>query len=151
MPIPNAGPYSALTINTFEVKDELKGDYKDHINQFQGALISDLRDQKAFQKVLDGENSKRAATAKVTGKIMDMKVVGSAARMWGGAWAGSSYMIVYVKITDMESGKAINEKILETHNNPMGAAWSAGSSDNSMPMDMGKIVSAYLCTVVPSK
>ncbi len=69
----------------------------------------------------------------------------------GGVWAGSFYLLAYIKIISMESGKVINEKILETHNNPMSAAWRAGSSDNSMPTDMGKIVSAYLCTVVPSK
>lgn len=142
------GPYYTVSVVPFEASDSLLKDYNDPILHFRVALVSDLRSRGKFAKVIDGN---APAALKVTGKVMSMRITSSAARIWGGALAGSSFMEIYVKATDGRTGKVVAEKIIATNNNAMGAAWSGGGSDKSMPMDMAQIIGAYLCAVIPAK
>lgn len=148
-PIAGAGPYASVSVIPFEASYALLKDYKDPIIQFRVALISDLRSRGKFSKIIDGSTDRSPATLKVTGKVLNMRITGTAARIWGGAMAGSSWMQIYVKATDTRTGKVVAEKIIATNNNAWGAAWS--NSDMSMPVDMAQIISAYLCTVIPAK
>jgi len=43
------------------------------------------------------------------------------------------------------------KKIISTSNNAFAAAWSGGSNDQSLPMDIGKIISEYPATVIPAQ
>ena len=136
----------------FEALDEFKQDYKAELSVFHDVLLNDLRTKKNFKKVLDGNTPAQVEkTVRVKGKIIDMRIVGSSARIWGGAFAGSSFMEVYIKLTDAAAQKTIKEKVIATHNNAFGAEWSGGSSDRSMPADMGQIIGAYLSAVIPAK
>jgi hypothetical protein len=68
-----------------------------------------------------------------------------------GAWAGKSYIDIQLKLVDASKGTVIKEIVIATYNNPAGAGWSGGATDQSMPADMGRIISAYLSTVIPVK
>jgi hypothetical protein len=59
-------------------------------------------------------------------------------------------MDVYLKLTDASTKKVVHEKVITTNNNAFASSWAIGS-ENSLPMDMGKIVGEYLATVVPAK
>jgi len=48
-------------------------------------------------------------------------------------------------------GNVVQGKIISTSNNAFAAAWTGGSNDQSLPMDMGKIISEYLATVIPAQ
>ena len=79
-----------------------------------------------------------------------MRITSSGARFWGGAFAGSSGMVVTVKLIDVATGKCLRTKTISSHNNPFGADWTWGKTDRSLPVDMGNIIGEYLYTVVPN-
>jgi hypothetical protein len=69
--------------------------------------------------------------------------------MWGGAFAGSSEVILKMKLIDASTGVVVREKELSTSNNPWAASWSGGSSDRSLPTDLGMMVAEYLVSIQP--
>jgi hypothetical protein len=69
--------------------------------------------------------------------------------MWGGAFAGSSEMILKMKLIDASTGVVVREKELSTSNNLWAASWSGGSSDRSLPIDLGRMVADYLVSIQP--
>ena len=146
------GAYENIRVEPPEASAEFKQAYSLELKMFYAALLNDLRTKRIFKKVLDGTTPAQAGkTVIVSGKIIDMRIASSTARIWGGALAGSSFMDVYIKMTDAATQKTIKEKVIATHNNAFGAAWSGGSSDKTMPVDMGQIVGAYLSAVIPTK
>ena len=151
-PLEGVGIYANIRVTSFAASDEYKQDYEWDLKMFHVALISDLRTNGAFKNVLEGTAaSQTGKTVNVTGKIVEMRITSGAARFWLGAMAGSSYMTVYLKIIDAETEKMLKEEVISTYNNAFGAAYSYGSSDKSMPKDMGEIVGAYLSAVIPTE
>jgi hypothetical protein len=143
------GPYKNIVVGSFEASDEYQRDYPDALTQFRIALISDLKNKNVFDKIMDGHDGEvPEKTLQVSGKVLSMRITSSSARIWGGALAGSSNMDIYLKLTDASTGKTLHEKIIATSNNAFGAAWSGGSSDKSMPIDLAKILSEYLCIIL---
>ena len=150
-PLEGVGAYAKIRVTSFAVSDEYTQDYARELKMFHVALISDLRTNGAFKNVLEGTAASRTGkTVNVTGKIVEMRITSGAARFWGSWMAGASYMTVCLKITDAVSGKILKEKIISTHNNPYAAAWAGGSSDRSLPADMGQIIAAYLSAIIPT-
>lgn len=148
----SAGPYKTIIINNFQASDVFRRDYADALNYFQIALVSDLKSKNLFKRIVESGSDAPADNALVVeGKILDMRIASSGARIWAGAMAGSSYMAVYLKLKDAAIGNVVQEKIISTSNNAFAAAWSGGSNDQSLPMDMGKIISEYLSTVIPAQ
>jgi hypothetical protein len=146
------GVYTNIHIAPFEAPDEYRQDYAQELNWFHTALINDLRSKKAFKEVLEGTAvGQTGKTVNVTGKIVEMRITSAGARIWLGEMAGSSYMTVYLQITDNATGEMLKEKVISTYNNAFGATYSFGSSDRSMPKDMGQIIGAYLSTVIPTE
>jgi hypothetical protein len=62
----------------------------------------------------------------------DAKLVGTNARIWGGALAGSSAIVLKVRYTDASTQKTIAEPVFYQRANAMGAAWSFGATDRNM-------------------
>jgi hypothetical protein len=52
-------------------------------------------------------------------------------------------------IIDAVTKKEVRKKELNSSNNAWAAAWVMGSSDRSLPSDMGKIIAEYILSVVP--
>ncbi len=82
-------------------------------------------------------------------KVVDMRIAGAQARFWGGAFAGNSYMDILLELRDADSKEVIHKKILSTTNNAMAAAWTFGSSDRSLPSDLGTLIGEYIFRIVP--
>jgi hypothetical protein len=113
-------------------------------------MIKQLKNIKRYKSVTDDLGQS------ITGKsvlidmtVVDMKITGSAARFWGGAIVGSSYMKIQLELKDADSQAVLHTKILSTSNNAVAAAWSGGYSDLSLPSDLGTLMGQYVSTIVP--
>ena len=92
----------------------------------------------------------RNGTLCVKGKILKIRQVGSAARIWGGGFAGKSEVQMDVELVDAASGAAVRRKFLATDTNILAATWSFGASDRSIVSDMGIILAEYLRAIMPT-
>jgi len=148
---PLAKPYRTIVVSEFEASAETAKDYPTAARECQANTVWALQEKKAYQAVESGKAAapRRDGALLVNAKITDMRIVSGAARIWGGAFAGSSFMEVAVTLVDGASNTTVREKKLSSANNPWAAAWVGGSSDQSLPADMGKIVAEYVHSVVP--
>jgi hypothetical protein len=80
-----------------------------------------------------------ADTLTVDATVQSLRIVGGAARFWGGAWAGSSHMTLMVVAKD-STGATVGERAVGNDNNSMGAAWSGGATDRGLPGEVGTLV-----------
>jgi len=148
-----AADYENILLNPVKINTQFASDYPDAAMQFQVAMVSQLKGKNAYKSIEVNESKDfhpKPDTLIVDAKITDMRIVSVGARIWGGVLAGSSFMDIYVKLTDASTGKTVLEKIVSSHNNPFGSAWAIGS-ESSLPIDMGIIVGEYLAAIVPAK
>ena len=145
------GPYDTVAVEQFEMTAQMKEDYPGALAEFVHGMVGYLRDKNTFGKIVEAAGDSTSGTIKVEGKILDMRIVSGSARFWGGALAGASYMHIYFKVTDLGTGQVVDEKIVTSSSNPFGAAWTGGTSDRSLPLDMGQIIGEYIFTVVPGQ
>lgn len=145
------GSYGNVILTGFDMSDTLKAEYPQALDQCKVSMLSYLQSKHAFQRVAEeSEATYPANTILVSAKVVDMRIAGAAARIWGGALAGSSYMQIYIQLTDAATHAILQKRVIESHNNAFGAAWGA-STDASLPMDMGRILGEYLYTVIPAQ
>jgi hypothetical protein len=145
--------YDVVLFQKFIVESKVEADYPGAVGECEKSAISELQAKNVFRKVERVEEGAQydQQTLLVQPKLLTLRIVSGAARFWGGAFAGKSDMIVEIKITDATSGKIVHEKVLSTANNPFAATWTWGSSDRSLPVDMGKIISEYIVSIMPAK
>jgi hypothetical protein len=149
--VPLTQRFNNVVFAEVQATDEIRQTYPEALGQFEAAMISHLRGKNVFTKV-DQDTSKvlKGKTLRVEPSIQDMRIAGTSARVWGGPFAGSSYMNVTVKLVDVLTSQALRTKTITSANNAEAASWSFGASDRSLPTDMGQIVGEYVYTVVPS-
>lgn len=143
--------YENVVVNPVQMSHQLVADYPEAGQQLQAGLIAQLKTKKGYKHVGTSEANGRqpqGRTMIVDVKIVDMRIVSTNARIWGGVMAGSSYMDLSLKLTDASTRRVIHEKILTTHNNAFAASWAV-EAEKSLPTDMGKIIGEYLYTVLP--
>lgn len=85
-----------------------------------------------------------ASTLLVEPTIQKIKFIGTGARIWAGAMAGSSQVLMKVRITDKATGAVIAEPEFYQKANAWGGAYSAGSTDNDMLGRITDMLAAYL-------
>ncbi len=147
--------YDNIALAPLETSAQLDADYPVAATQFESGMLSHLKSKNLYKRVesIDANGSVtgfKGNTLIVNTEVADMRIVSTGARIWGGAFAGSSYMDVYVKLTDAATSKVVHEKVISSHNNAFAASWVI-STDSSLPMDMGMILGEYLAAVVPAK
>ena len=145
--------YDAVVFQKFDVDPKIEADYPGVVVDCEDSAIAALRLKNLFQKVeKEGAGARYdAQTLLVKPRVVSMRIVSGGARFWVGAFAGASDMVVELKMSDAVSGKIVHEKVLSTANNPYAAAWVWGSSDRSLPADMGKIISEYIGAIMPPR
>ncbi len=145
--------YENIVLNPLQMSSQFAKDYPQMKNQFIISAIGYLRDKDVYKRVEGGHPSKvnnhPKKTLIVDTKVVDMRMVGSQARFWAGAMAGSSSVSIYLKLTDAASHKMIHEKIIATSYNAFASEWNG--SEKSLPIDMGQIIGEYIYTVAPVK
>ena len=148
---PLSGRFDNIVIRRFDAGEGVRKDYPEAVFECKTALMSHLKAKNAYRAVT--EESGAALPGKslfVDMEVVDLRIASAAARFWGGAFAGASYMKVLVRLTDGSTQQVVHEKVLSSTTNPFGATWTMGASDRTLPMDFGKMIGEYLYTIVPS-
>jgi len=148
---PLSGRFDTIVIRRLDAAEKFQQDYPDAVIECKTALLSHLKAKNAYRKVTDDKDGAligRILFADL--EVIDMRIASTAARIWGGAFAGASYMKVLTRMTDGTTQQVVHEKVLSSTTNPFGAAWTMGASDRTLPMDFGKLIGEYLYTIVPS-
>ncbi|MFC7297325.1 hypothetical protein [Herminiimonas aquatilis] len=71
------------------------------------------------------------------------KLISPAARILGGAFVGSSAVVLNVRYTDASSGKVIAEPVFYQHANMMGSGYSFGATDRDMLDRIASMITTY--------
>ncbi|MDF1592961.1 MAG: hypothetical protein P1P89_15700 [Desulfobacterales bacterium] len=143
--------YNSIVVFDFETTPEVKTDYPDAARECQVNVITDLQIKNVYHSVAPHKPGAAygAGTLLVKAKIKEMRLVSTGARIWGGAFAGSSYINMDVIFIDAETKQEVRKKEMNSATNAWAAAWTSGSSDRSLTADMGKIIAEYIVSVVP--
>jgi hypothetical protein len=75
--------------------------------------------------------------------IEEIKFIGGAARFWGGAWAGSSAVVMRVAYKDAETGATVASPAFYQHAKAMSGAWTMGGADNAMLSRIANLITTY--------
>lgn len=143
--------YANIVFHDIDTTPQIKADYPGAMEQLQVSAISTLMTRNAYDRVeRKGQAQYEGPTLYVKVTVPEMRMVGTAARMWGGAFAGSSRMNLEIRLIDGATGDVVREHRLESANNAFAASWTGGASDQSLPSDMGKILAEYILATVPS-
>jgi hypothetical protein len=78
--------------------------------------------------------------------IEKIKFIGTGARIWAGALAGSSQVLMRVRLRDKETGAVVAEPQFYQRANAWGGAYSAGGTDRDMLSRITDLVAGYLGT-----
>ncbi len=76
--------------------------------------------------------------------IRHVKFVSGKARLWAGAFAGGTAVLMTVKMSDAATGEVIAEPEFYQHANAFGAAYSFGATDKAMLIRVTDLVTGYL-------
>ncbi len=149
---PVAGGYKALVVESIASSQQVETDYPKAAADCKTSILKQLSEKENYLSVTGDKVKKQTGkSVKISLEILDMRITSSTARMFGGAFVGSSFMDVLIKFTDSKSGEVIHEKELSTSNNAWAASYSGGSSDQSLPSDFGMLIGEYIYAVVPAK
>jgi hypothetical protein len=101
-----------------------------------------------IEPMIDAWNTASAGTEPgrtlvIEPEITQIKFINGSARVWAGAWAGSSAVIMRVTYRDKDSGAVIARPEFYQRAAAMGGAWSFGATDNNMLVRIAILVSDY--------
>lgn len=149
---PLPGKYDNIIIGNFKSSAQVQTDYPKATNDCEEQMVNRLESKNTYKNVTE-DNTKTfpGKTAIVDVEIIDMRITSSTARMWGGAFAGSSFMDVRIAIRNAGNKEVIHTRMLATSNSAWGASWNGGSSDRNLPADFGVLIGEYLSRIIPAK
>jgi len=143
--------FDNIIFRSFESTDQFKKDYPQACLTCKASIITQLKSKKTYKNVTDDVNQNLPGKSLfVDMKVVDMRIAGTQARIWGGAFAGNSHMDVLLELRDANSEEVLHKKVLSTTNSAFGAAWTFGASDKSLPSDLGTLMGEYIFRIVPS-
>jgi hypothetical protein len=144
--------YDRIVFQKFEFDPKIEADYPGAVAECEKSALEATIAKKSFASAeKEATGAKYAGALLVKARVTNLRIVSTAARMWGGVFAGSSDMSLQMKLIDASTGAVVREKELSTNNNPWAAAWTFGSSDKSLPADLGTMVAEYLGTIQPNR
>lgn len=76
--------------------------------------------------------------------IAKIKSVSTTARVWGGAFAGSSRILITMKLTDKNTGAIIANPEFYQHANAFAGAYTIGAADKAMLERVTALMADYL-------
>lgn len=143
--------YDNLMFSTFTAKAEIAKDYPQAAKDIQHGMMTSLQMEDRFKKVITASEEKPTAgdTLMIKADITELRIVPTAARIWGGPMAGSSGVELTLQLVDGATQKMIREEKISSWNNAWGASWSG--SDDTLLSDVGKITAQYVIDSMPEK
>lgn len=146
--------YDTLLFSAFTAKAEISKDYPEAADTLQHSMMTALETEKQFKEVNTNDQNKPSTDSKtllIKADITELRIVGGAARMWGGVFAGSSGVELDLQLIDGTTNKVIRKEKMSSWNNAWAASWTGGTSDTSILDDMGKILARYIVESMPEK
>ncbi|MHB8771739.1 MAG: SH3 domain-containing protein [Syntrophales bacterium] len=144
--------YDRVVFQKFVYDAQIETDYPGAVAECEKSAREAVIAKKVFASAAQAApNTPSAGALLVKAKVTSLRIVSTGARMWGGAFAGSSEMSLRITLVDASSGTVVREKDLSTNNNPWAASWTGGSSDRSLPADLGMMVAEYLAAIQPQR
>lgn len=83
-------------------------------------------------------------TLKILPEIRYVRFITGGKRFFAGGLAGSSSILVKVKLVDAATGAVVAEPDFYQHANALGAAWTFGATDKTMIIRISNMVAEYL-------
>ena len=123
------------------------------IQQCEMSAISYLSSKGIFKRVEkaaivdEGEENKNSyaePTLFVESELTFLRIVSTAARVWGGVLVGRSAMKMNVKLKDASTGEIVAERELVGAPNAYSSAWTVGNADQTLPMKMGYLLGDFI-------
>ncbi|MCE5265564.1 MAG: hypothetical protein LLG97_18815 [Deltaproteobacteria bacterium] len=144
--------YDRVVFQKFEYDPQVEKDYPGAVAECEKSALDATNAKKIFSSAeREGSSAKSAGTLLIKTRVTNLRIVTGAARFWAGPWAGASDMSLQMKLVDAATGAVVREKELSTNNNPWAASWTWGSSDRSLPTDLGVMVAEYLAAIQPNR
>jgi hypothetical protein len=145
--------YHKIIIQKFEIDPNVEKDYPEATSACESTAMKELLRKSSISQIVkvNSSSSREHGALIIKTRISTLRLVSIAARSWGGALAGSSEMAVNLKLIDAASGQTLREKNISTANNAYAASPAGGSSDRSLPYDLGKMIADYIADVVSSR
>lgn len=105
-----------------------------------------LNAQQKLGSTLGGwENiSQSGRTLKIEPRITELKFVSGTKRFWAGDFAGSSAVIMHLRLTDADTGKVIADPEFYQRAAAEGGTWTFGATDKSMLVRITTVAQQYL-------
>lgn len=111
-------------------------------NSLQSMVVSRLHSQ--IRRWNKDPSADATGTLVIEPRITQIKFISTGARIWAGAFAGSSAIVMKAKVYEKESGMMIAEPEFYQHANAYAGAWSVGSADRGMLDRMASLLSEYV-------
>ena len=127
------GSYQTVSIRPLTV-EKYGGDDGDKgaVSRIETELSSCLSSVFPTAKPLPREGDGPKGALLIEPAIVDLKKVDTAERIFAGAFAGSSAVLLRTRYTDTGSGDILAEPVFYAKANAQGGAWTFGITDNAM-------------------
>ena len=145
--------YDRAFVAPFTIAPEYGKDYPDAAATLQRSMVEGLKAGKKFSRV-ETLNKKKPVTGRaliIKANIIKLRIASTAARFWGGPFAGSSGIELELQLIDGATGKIVRIKKMSSWNNSWAASWNFGASDRSLLDDVGKIMAKYILQTIPEQ
>lgn len=119
-------------------KEKAKAKIQEHMNNETGPIIA--------QWNTDAAGSARGLTLLIEPRVEKLKVVSGGARFWAGAFAGDSYVVMKLRITEQPGGNLLAEPEFYQRAAAMSGAWTFGGQDKDMMHRIILLANHYLLT-----
>jgi hypothetical protein len=103
-----------------------------------------LREQILTQTKIWERSDPNGRTLKIEPYVVQLKFVDGGARFFAGALAGSSAVVMRLKLTDAATNQVIAQPELFQRAAAMGGAWTIGATDNDMLKRIAAVAREYL-------
>ena len=145
--------YRKIIIQKFEVDPQLEKDYADAIIACESTAINELLRKSSILQIEKTRfvSSREAGALIIKTRVSTLRMVRSSTSGKGDVFAGGSEMAVDLKLIDAATGQTVREKNLSTASTASAARVIDGSSDRTLPFDLGRMIAEYINEVVSSK
>ena len=134
--------YKAILFDEFTVPAEYEKDARGLVNSTEDRAISRLQSTNAFTTIAKKQTPlPQDPYLLVKCTLLNYRMVSKKARVFGGAFAGTSYVTYRVQVSD-QTGAPLFQREISTENNAMAAAWSF--NDKNLPTFLGNVLADYM-------
>lgn len=145
--------YDRAFVVPFTIAPAYGEDYPDAATTLQRSMVEGLKAGKKFSRVeiLSKGQQVTGRALIIKADITKMRIASTAARIWGGPFAGSSGIELTLRLVDGATGKVVRTKKMSSWNNSWAASWDFGASDRSLLDDVGNIMAKYILQTMPEQ